>query len=100
LLRQRHRFTRERRRWLAACYLQQAHWQASPHVHEPVSQHLQQAQAFSQEQLAVCAARELGSRNESSIKAVYMERISKLENTSERKSASGSRARDHSKREQ
>jgi hypothetical protein len=80
--------------------LQQAHWQASAHVQEPVSQHLQQAQAFSQEQSAVCAARELGSKNENSIKAVYMERISKLENTCERKSASRSRERNHSRREQ
>lgn len=53
----------------------------------PVSQHLQQAQALAQEHSAVaaCETRELGSKNEISINAVYMERNSKLENTCETK---------------
>jgi hypothetical protein len=82
-------------------YLQQAHWQASPQLHEPVSQHLQQAQLSAHEQAAAAEGRELGSRNEISITAVNMERNSKLESTCETKnSTSRSRARNHSRREQ
>jgi hypothetical protein len=55
--------------------LQQAHPQSSPQVQWPLVQQSQHAQAFGQSQPAGAdwPTREVGSKNENSIKAVYME---------------------------